>query len=113
MTNSDLFREIMKFSLERFETDKKTYHISADPARVPHPDRIPDDTLPGLLDDDNARQVFHVTFGSVLTGQDSNGHLRFRERLMKTLIENESVHEDCLYKHFRKHIKPFEKIAGK
>ena len=111
MTDTALFREIMSFSIQRFETDRKTYHISADAGRLGDPDDYRDEELPGLLDDDNARQVFHVTFGSVLTHVPEKGaEPGFRERIMEVLERNEKVHEDCLYKHFRRHIAPFEKV---
>ncbi len=109
LTDPDLLREIFAFSLERFDTDRKTYHISADLTQLSEPDSYSDEELPGLLDNDHARQVFHVTFGSVLTERDSQGSLRFRDRMMTVMDENKDVYEDCLYRHFRKHIQPFEK----
>ncbi len=103
-----LLREIFVFSLDRFETDRKTYHISADVKKLADPDSYSDDELPGLLDNDVARQVFHVTFGSVLTEQTTRGSHAYRDRVMEVLRENEKVYEDCLYRHFRKHIQLFE-----
>lgn len=109
ITDKKLFREILEFSLGRFETDKKTYHISADLRKMPTPKSITDDALPGLLDDDNARQIFHVTFGSVLTKPSENSEQTMKQRMMATLAKHEVVYEDCLYRHFRKHLEPFEK----
>ncbi|MEX0687026.1 MAG: tagaturonate epimerase family protein [Balneolales bacterium] len=108
LTDATLFREILKFSISRFDTDKKTYHISADPNRLDDPDEITDKDLPALLDDDNSRQIFHVTFGSVLTHKSEDSDLSFRDRIMDVLARNEQIYEECLYKHFRKHLKPFE-----
>lgn len=105
-TNPDLFREILNFSLTRFEEDKKTYHISADPNQIPDPERLSDDELMALLDDNDARQVLHVTYGSVLAGEASKEHI-FKEWLMKSLAEHEEVYERNLEKHFIKHLKPF------
>jgi tagaturonate epimerase len=34
LTDPDLLRNILVFSLQRFDTDRKTYHISADPGQV-------------------------------------------------------------------------------
>jgi tagaturonate epimerase len=108
LTDPGLLREIFAFSLDRFETDRKTYHISADVNKLADPDSYSDDDLPGLLDNNHARQVFHVTFGSVLTEQTPGDSFTYRDRLMKVLSENDKVYEDCLYRHFRKHIQPFE-----
>ncbi len=111
LADPGLFREIYTFSLERFDTDRKTYHISADPEQLSDPDSYSNEEMPGLLDNDHARQVFHVTFGSVLTERRADGELLFRDRIMSVLTENETIYEDCLYRHFRKHIRPFEKTV--
>jgi hypothetical protein len=104
--NPDLFREIMKFSLTRFEEDKKTYHISADVNQIPNPDELEDDKLVDLLNDNHARQVLHVAYGSVLAGLASEKN-KFKQRLMRSLAEHEEIYEKNLEKHFIKHLKPF------
>jgi tagaturonate epimerase len=108
MTNAPLFREIITFAGERFETDRKTYHISAELKHFPSEGSLSDDQLPDLLNDDNARQVFHVTFGSVLTTTDASGKRIYYDRFMSTLSDHADVYNNCLYKHFRKHLSPFE-----
>lgn len=104
--NPDLFREILSFSLTRFEEDKKTYHISADVKLIPDPDELEDDELVQLLDDNHTRQVLHVAYGSVLAGNASEEN-KFKQRLMQSLAENEDIYEENLEKHFIKHLKPF------
>lgn len=104
--NPDLFREILSFSLTRFEEDKKTYHISAKLDQIPDPYKLSDEELVRLLDDNNARQVLHVAYGSVLAGPDSEKN-RFKQRLMKSLSTHEEVYEENLENHFIKHLKPF------
>ncbi|MDZ7719818.1 MAG: tagaturonate epimerase family protein [Balneolaceae bacterium] len=101
-----LFRDILKFSLTRFEEDKKTYHISADVEQIPDPDNLEDGELVRLLDDNHTRQVLHVAYGSVLAGSASEEN-RFKDRLMKSLAEHEDIYERNLEKHFIKHLKPF------
>ncbi len=100
----DLFREILDFARDRYDTDKATYHVSADVANVPPAGDVPDDRLPDLLDDFDARQVLHVTFGSVLT--EDKGE-RFRRRLMAALKTHEAAYEAGLEAHFARHIGPF------
>lgn len=107
MTNPALFREILTFAAERFETDKKTYHISATLDDFPAESELSDVALPNLLNEDNARQIFHVTFGSVLTAINSRGNRIYYSRFMQTLRNHADVYEACLYKHFRKHLAPF------
>jgi hypothetical protein len=94
-----LFREILAFAHERYGEDKATYHVSADPAKVPAPNQLADSELAGVLDLFDGRQVLHVTFGSVLD--------RFGQRLKETLAQHEEVHYAALETHFRKHLTPF------
>ncbi|MEX1270119.1 MAG: tagaturonate epimerase family protein, partial [Balneolaceae bacterium] len=102
----DLFREILKFSITRFQDDKKTYHISANPEQIPDPASLDTAGLKNLLDDNDARQVLHVAYGSVLSGSLPEAKT-FKTRLMKVLEENEKLHEQNLIRHFEKHLDPF------
>ncbi len=104
--NPDFFREIMAFSIKRFNDDKKTYHISADLNKIEDPAKVPEDKLPAYLDDNNARQVLHVAYGSVLSGELPEAK-DFKQRLMRNLEEHEELHYQHLEKHFDKHLSPF------
>lgn len=107
VADPELFREIMRFSIKQFNQDKKTYHISADLDKIIDPFKVSDEVLPSYLDDNNARQVLHVAFGSVLSG--AHGEAKdFKPRLMSCLEENEDLHENFLLKHFEKHLSPFQ-----
>jgi hypothetical protein len=97
--DTTLFREILAFARERYETDRATYHVSAQLAKVPTPDTLGDGDLVGLLDQFDAREVLHVTFGSVLD--------QFGERILRILRENEETHYEMLEAHFRRHLAPF------
>lgn len=107
-SNPKLFRKILKFSIQRFEEDKKSYHISADLEKVINPDKKKDSELTAYLDDDNARQVLHVTYGSVLSG-DIDEAAGFSDEIWKTLENNEALHYKFLQSHFSKHLNPFVK----
>lgn len=105
----DLFREIYAFARGRYETDKASYHVSADLTKTPPPEQVPDEQLTALLDDFDARQVFHVTFGSVLTAEDGE---RFRSRMIAELLGDEQTHYDMLAAHLGRHLEPFAMYAG-
>jgi hypothetical protein len=94
-----LFREILGFARERYEQDRATYHVSAQLRRVPAPADLADGQLPGLLDDLDARQVLHVTFGSSLG--------RFGPQLKAALHAHESDYDATLERHFVRHLEPF------
>jgi hypothetical protein len=93
------FREILALACGRYETDRATYHVSAGLDRVPALDTLKDTDLPDLLDQFDARQVLHVTFGSVLDV--------FGERLLAVLRQHEGVYYALLEAHFRRHLSPF------
>ena len=99
-----LYREILDFARGRYETDKATYHVSADVGKVPPASSLSDAQLAGLLDDFDARQVFHVTFGSVLTADKGT---KFRNRMLAALKGNEQAHYAVLERHLGRHVSAF------
>ncbi len=101
------FREILEFSRSLYEHERRTYHVSAELERVPPSADLKARDLPTLFEDDDARQVLHVTFGRVLTEKDSNGDYVFKERLLSALREHEAAHYENLMAHFRRHTAPF------
>jgi hypothetical protein len=103
----DLLREIYAFSLERYETDRASYHVSAELQHASPPKGMADSAVPLLLDQFDARQILHVTFGSVLTAQDSAGHSRFYERMMEILNTHPEAYAANLKSHFLRHLRPF------
>lgn len=104
-----LFREILGFAHERYEEDKATYHVSADPSVVPQPDLAADARLAAILDGNDGRQMLHVTYGSVLQAVNPDGSPRFKDRLMKALRENEERYYEVLESHLGRHVAPFAK----
>ena len=102
-----LFREILEFSRSLYEHERRTYHVSAELDRVPAAADLKDRELRNLFEDDDARQVLHVTFGRVLTEKQDDGGYLFKDRLMAALEKHESAHYDNLVAHFRRHTAPF------
>jgi hypothetical protein len=95
----DTFRAALDFARARYEVDRATYHVSAALRNVPAAADLPDAALPGLLDQFDARQVLHVTFGSVLD--------RYGDALHAMLACNEARYADGLQAHFERHLRPF------
>ncbi len=92
----DLFRRIVALAQARYETDRATYHVSASLDRLPDLRAMSDDLLPRLLEQFDARQVLHVTFGSVLA--------TYGEELRATLAAHEEAHYTALAAHFIRHL---------
>lgn len=101
-----LFREILAFAHERYGEDKATYHVSADPAKVPAPDQLADSELARVLDLFDGRQVLHITFGSALMARKADGSFRFRDRFYAALRDEEEAYYAALEAHFEKHLAP-------
>ena len=87
----DLFLKIYSLGRECYETDKRTYHVSANLEMLPE-----EDDLPALLNDFHAREVLHVTFGSALA--------QFGAEIKSSLINHTDVYRSALERHFRKHL---------
>ncbi|MGE4297371.1 MAG: tagaturonate epimerase family protein [Desulfovibrionaceae bacterium] len=103
--NEPLFREIVGFSRERFETDKATYHIDTGLDRVAAPLGLSATALEALyLDQDEGRQIMHVTFGSVLTVRDGGGY-RYKDAILDILRANRDLHDSVLKAHLGKHLR--------
>ncbi len=108
--DASLFREIYAFARERFDLDKASYHVSAEVSRTPAPEELSDAELPRLLDQFDAREVLHHTYGSVLTERKPDGSHRFYDRVMNLLRANPEAYAQNLEKHFARHLQSFVKV---
>ncbi len=98
------FRELMVFCVQRYPADRATYHVSADLAKVPATESLADGDLPSLLDQFDARQVLHVTYGSVLD--------QYGDRLQSRLQADEAAYTRGLAQHFARHVAPFAQSSA-
>lgn len=107
-----LFRRIVDFSRDRYETDKATYHVSATIETEPPQNEIADPvelediylerwsevpegkgfTAPG-------RQILHCTFGSVLT------HDQLGAEVCQLVKSHGETYREILAEHFERHLK--------
>jgi len=102
--NPDLYREIHNFALARFEQDRASYHVTTDLGKIPEVNGLPQNEIEKLLDQNDARQLIHITYGSVLTETDGTGAPLFYDRIMDVLYEHEEEHYSGLAYHFGRHI---------
>ena len=91
MVEPDLFRQILALGKERYPIDRASYHVSAEVEKVPA-----DLELPAYLDQFDAREVLHVTFGSALA--------QFGDQIRSALVKNSAVYEENLRRHFARHL---------
>ena len=104
----NLFREILDYCTKLYEKEKVSYHVSADIKRIISASDYKDEELEALFNDDNVRQVLHVTFGRILTDKNEDGSYKFKNRLLDCLIKNEETYDKILEKHFDNHLNPFK-----
>ncbi len=113
--DESLFREIVRFSRGRFETDRATYHLSATLDSAPPVERVSDigelerlylekwDDVPqGKGFTFPGRQILHCTFGSVLTDQKLGPLIR------DVLAQNVDTHTEVLADHFSRHLEALQ-----
>jgi hypothetical protein len=100
-----LFRAMYALAHDRYEEDRASYHVSASLERAPSPGAVQETELVSLLDAFDARQVLHVTFGSVLA--------RYGDRLSAFLRAHSEVYEANLERHFIRHLAPFETLRSR
>ena len=107
----ELLRSIYTCAREHYEVDRVSYHVSASLAHAPLPSSLSNSALPELLEQFDTREILHVTFGTILTKQDGDGHRLYYERLMALLHAHPEAYAANLQAHFMRHLQPFVKWA--
>jgi len=105
-----LYREIHAFALEAFAGAKKYYHVTTDLSRIPDISSLKDNELTSLFDNNEARQLIHITYGHILTQKNPDGSFLFKDRLYKLLREYEEEYRQALVNHIGKHL---QLLSGK
>lgn len=96
----DLYRRMHRIALEYFEKDRASYHISADPNGIKLLDDVKDAELEQYLNQNNSRQLFHITYGSILNAEGGV----IRKELYDLLAREEELHYELVASHIGKHI---------
>ena len=92
-----LYRDMHKCALANFNDMLKLYHITADINKIPALDTLTDAQLPALMEMAEARQLLHINYGPILTGE-------LRERFFKAMHKFEKEYTEAVRLHFEKHI---------
>ena len=94
-----LFRDCYRIAFELYEQDRATYHVSAEPSRAPQIENLGDEELRAVLDQFDAREMLHVTFGSALA--------QLGDPIKEALVVHEEAYYQVLETHFVRHLEPF------
>ena len=93
----DLYKKIHSLSVETFDENAASYHISADVSRVPDSSSLDSSgTVEQIENNPDLRQVLHIAFGVVLKSMG--------EELRTALRENKELYRHFLVTHMKKHL---------
>lgn len=102
--NPDLYRRMHVYAEDHFEETLKYYHVTPDLESIAPLNETADADLPTYMDHDAARQLFHVTYGILLTAKNEAGEDLFRKEFFDTLLNNEDTYRQGLVKHIGRHL---------
>ena len=103
-----LYREVHAFALESFEAATELYHVTTDLNNIPDLDTLDDEQLVSLFENNDARQLIHITYGFILRAKDDTGASRFRDRLYQAWEEEEDAHYSLIHQHIGRHLELLE-----
>jgi hypothetical protein len=92
-----LYREMHGQALLSFGEASKHYHVTTDLSAIPSIDTLSDLELVRLLDEENARQLLHITYGFLLKS-------KLRDRFFNSLVHYEEDYWSLLEHHIEKHL---------
>lgn len=93
-----LYRDMHRNALAHLEEARANYVVHADVSHIRPLDEMPDARLPAYLEEDDARQLMHITYGNQLRCPE------IRQRLFRVLEERRKEYEACVTQHIRRHI---------
>jgi len=100
----DLYREMHAFALENLPEARQYYHITCDLSKIAPLSDVTNDDLPLYLDENDSRQVLHITYGLLLQAKNDNGTPLFHDRIYRVLRYHEADYIAALEKHIGKHL---------
>jgi hypothetical protein len=99
-----LFRNIAAFALANLREAKKYYITTENVSAIPDLATLADNELPSLFDNEDARQVLHITYGLVLSDKKDNGEPEFKDDIYRILAQYEDDYYEALIKHIGRHL---------
>jgi hypothetical protein len=99
-----LYREVHKYALSVFEEARKYYHVTTDIKKIPKLGTVSDAELPKLFENNDSRQLIHITYGLILNHKKADGSFVFKDKLYKIWKQREDVYTKALVRHIGKHL---------
>ena len=104
MKDPSLYRQIHAYALSMFDTASKFYHVTTNINNIPMLDDLEVKDLPKLFENNDARQLIHITYGYILNDKDEKGVYRFKNQLYDLWAKEKETYADALDKHIGKHL---------
>jgi hypothetical protein len=96
--------ELYKFSYDNLDDVKDFYVFNAQTdGKAPKPEDLTEKDVNMLLVDDDARQVLHTMYGSIL-GYTENYQYVYRDRLFDILLHHADEYDKYLSLHMAEHV---------
>ncbi len=101
-----LYREVHQYALDvAFAQARQYYHVTTSLGNIPPLASLSDAALPGLFDNNDARQLIHITYGLILNAKDDGGKPLFRERLYRAWRAYADEYAAGLEQHIGRHLR--------
>ncbi len=104
LRNPGLYRRMHRYALKHHVEARKLYRVSLNLKAITPLQMSKDHQLPHYLDDEEARQLMHISYGLLLQALDESGDPLFRDEIYQTLRENRSEYESTLITHIGRHL---------
>lgn len=102
--NPQLYRRMHAYALEHYREALAYYHVSMNANKIKPLDQVPDEQLSHYMDEDNARQLIHITYGILLQAVDEKGNSLFKDEIYRTLSEHEEAYANGLISLIGRHL---------
>lgn len=93
-----LYREVHRYALESFDEARQYYHVTTDLSKIPALDSLSDAELPSLFEQNDARQLIHITYGLILNNP------KLRQRMFKLWDDAAEEYAQALDRHIGRHM---------
>ncbi|WP_239752122.1 tagaturonate epimerase family protein [Mammaliicoccus sp. H-M34] len=100
----DLYKELHEYAFEYFTETQKYYHITPDINHIIPIKNLEKSEYKKYLEDDNARQVLHVSYGLLLTAKNEKNEYLFKKDIYEVLGEYEDEYYQLLNEHICHHL---------
>ncbi|WP_282801770.1 tagaturonate epimerase family protein [Secundilactobacillus kimchicus] len=100
----DFMLELYKFAYDNLDDVKAFYVFNAQTnGTAPKPADMNKNNVMDLLDNDDARQVLHTMYGSIMNLKH-NFHYVYRDKFWNTLLKNQDLYDAYLNIHIAEHL---------